>query len=73
MCPPKPGEMLQIIKDGYYTYVLRSLVDGKLYIGYSADLQTRFEAHRVTHSKNRTFNRERNDLQLLYQYFSIPL
>lgn len=29
----------------YYTYVLRSKRDGKLYIGSSADLKTRLKTH----------------------------
>lgn len=31
-------------KDMFYTYVLRSLKDRKLYTGYSADLKSRFKA-----------------------------
>jgi putative endonuclease len=29
----------------YYTYVLRSLVDGKLYIGYTNDIKARIGEH----------------------------
>ncbi len=29
----------------FYTYVLRSNLDKKLYVGYSADLRKRFEEH----------------------------
>ncbi|MFA6398139.1 MAG: GIY-YIG nuclease family protein [Patescibacteria group bacterium] len=29
----------------YYTYVLKSQKDNKLYIGYSTDLQKRFQEH----------------------------
>lgn len=29
----------------YYTYVLKSLKDGKLYTGYTRDLKLRFEKH----------------------------
>ena len=29
----------------YYTYVLRSLPDRKLYVGYTKDLQRRFSEH----------------------------
>ncbi len=29
----------------YYTYVLESLKDGKLYIGFTADIEGRLKAH----------------------------
>ena len=29
----------------YYTYVLRSLKDGKFYVGFTKDLKLRFEQH----------------------------
>jgi len=29
----------------YYVYILKSLKDGKLYIGYSGDLKNRFKQH----------------------------
>ena len=29
----------------FYTYVLRSKLDNKLYVGYSSDLKRRFEEH----------------------------
>jgi len=29
----------------YYTYVLKSLFDNKLYVGFSNDLQRRFQEH----------------------------
>jgi putative endonuclease len=40
----------------YYTYVLKSLKDNKLYTGYTKDLKLRFELHekgRVESTKNR--------------------
>jgi putative endonuclease len=40
----------------YYTYVLKSLKDQKLYIGYSADLKQRMREHNSGHveaTKNR--------------------
>ena len=40
----------------YYTYVLQSKKDNKLYVGYTHDLQGRLEAHnngRVTSTKDR--------------------
>lgn len=51
------------MKDCYCTYVLRSFVDGKLYIGYSTDLQTRFEAHQ--HGKVES-TRHRRPFELIY-------
>ncbi len=29
----------------FYVYIIKSLKDEKLYIGYTADLKTRFKAH----------------------------
>jgi len=40
----------------YYTYVLKSEKDGKLYTGYTKNLKQRFELHqkgRVSSTKNR--------------------
>ena len=40
----------------YFTYVLKSLRDGKLYIGYTADLKNIFKEHqsgKCTSTKNR--------------------
>ncbi|MBU3924445.1 MAG: GIY-YIG nuclease family protein [Patescibacteria group bacterium] len=40
----------------YFTYVLQSLVDKKLYTGYTQDLKLRFEQHqkgKVESTKNR--------------------
>ena len=40
----------------YYTYVLRSVKDGKMYAGYTENLKLRFEHHnkgRVESTKNR--------------------
>jgi putative endonuclease len=31
----------------YYVYVLRSVVDRKLYIGYTANLRNRFQQHQA--------------------------
>ena len=42
--------------DMYYVYVLRNLVDGKLYIGYTTNLRNRFQQHQdgaVTSTKSR--------------------
>jgi putative endonuclease len=41
----------------FYTYVLKSLKDGKLYIGFSENLKNRLKEHNgglVTATKNRT-------------------
>ncbi|HPN96749.1 MAG TPA: GIY-YIG nuclease family protein [Candidatus Moranbacteria bacterium] len=40
----------------FYTYVLKSKLDGKLYVGYTVDLKKRFDDHkegRVASTKNR--------------------
>lgn len=40
----------------YYTYVLKSTVDGKWYTGYTENLRSRFEQHnagKVKSTKNR--------------------
>lgn len=40
----------------YFTYVLRSKVDGKLYVGFCKDLETRLKQHnrgQVKSTKNR--------------------
>ncbi|HHT9120697.1 MAG TPA: GIY-YIG nuclease family protein [Candidatus Hypogeohydataceae bacterium YC41] len=36
----------------YYVYVLKSLRDGKLYIGYSSDLKRRLREHKTGGSKS---------------------
>ena len=45
-----------MVKDYYFTYVLRSLSDFKFYTGFTSDLMQRFEAHNsglVPSTKNR--------------------
>lgn len=40
----------------YYTYVLKSELDGKFYVGYTKDLKLRFEQHckgNIESTKNR--------------------
>lgn len=40
----------------YYTYVLRSELDGQIYVGYTKDLKLRFEQHckgQIKSTKNR--------------------
>jgi putative endonuclease len=47
----------------YYTYVLRSEKDGQFYVGFTKNLELRFEQHEkglVASTKNRT------PLQLIY-------
>jgi len=44
------------MKDFYYTYVLKSIADGKFYTGYSKNIKLRFEQHckgLVDSTKNR--------------------
>ncbi|MEM7436996.1 MAG: GIY-YIG nuclease family protein [Myxococcota bacterium] len=47
----------------HYVYVLRSLKDGHLYTGYTADLRARFAAHRTGKSRH---TRRRRPLKLIY-------
>lgn len=47
----------------YYVYVLFSLKDHKLYIGYSADLKTRISDHQKGKNKS---TRNRRPLKLIY-------
>jgi putative endonuclease len=44
------------VKEFYFTYVLKSITDSKLYVGFTSDLMQRFEAHNsgtVASTKNR--------------------
>lgn len=34
-----------MIKGNYYVYVIRSLVNGKLYVGFTADIENRISKH----------------------------
>ena len=47
----------------FYVYVLRSLKDHKFYIGYSADLKGRFDAH---NKGEVDITRHRIPLELVY-------
>jgi putative endonuclease len=47
----------------HYTYVLKSKKDGKLYTGYTKDLQARFEAHQKGRVKSTS---ARRPFELLY-------
>lgn len=52
----------------YYVYVLRSLKDGKWYIGYTSDLRKRF----VEHSKNiRGWTKGRGPFEIIYYEASL--
>ena len=47
----------------YYTYVLQSEKDGKLYVGFTEDLKQRFELH----NKGRVDStKDRRPLKLIY-------
>jgi len=47
----------------YYTYVLQSEKDGKLYVGFTKDLKQRFELH----NKGRVDStKDRRPLKLIY-------
>ncbi len=47
----------------YYTYVLKSEKDGKLYVGYTGDLKLRFEEHKKGKVES---TRDRRPLKLVY-------
>ncbi|HOW87963.1 MAG TPA: GIY-YIG nuclease family protein [Candidatus Omnitrophota bacterium] len=47
----------------YYTYVLRSKKDGRLYTGYASDLQKRFKQHNAGEVPATKFRRP---LELIY-------
>ena len=52
----------------YYVYVLKSLKDGKLYIGYTNDLRKRF----VEHSNNtRGWTKGRGPFKIIYYEASL--
>ena len=51
------------IKKFHYVYVLRSQKDGKLYVGYTNDLKSRFEQH----NKGQVIStKDRRPLELIY-------
>jgi len=47
----------------YYTYVLKSCVDGKFYTGYTKNIKLRFEQHNNGLVKS---TKERRPLRLIY-------
>jgi len=47
----------------YYTYILKSLTDGKFYTGYSKNIKLRFEQHRDGIVKS---TKDRRPLKLIY-------
>jgi putative endonuclease len=47
----------------FYVYILKSLKDGKFYIGFSADLRRRLQEHQSGRSKS---TKSRLPLELLY-------
>ena len=47
----------------FYVYVLKSLKDGKFYIGFSADLRRRLQEHKLGGSKS---TRSRLPFKLVY-------
>jgi len=51
------------MKELFYTYVLRSEKDGRLYIGYSKDLKIRLQKHRKGQVPA---TRHRRPLKLIY-------
>jgi len=57
---PVKSEMKQ---NKYYVYVLRSLKDGRLYTGYTPNLENRLRDHNTGHTKSL---RNRRPLELVY-------
>lgn len=47
----------------FYTYILKSEVDGKLYVGWTNDLKERFKKHQLGKVKS---TKNRRPLQLVY-------
>ena len=47
----------------YYTYVLQSEKDGKLYVGFAKDLKQRFELHNIGRVDS---TKDRRPLKLIY-------
>jgi len=47
----------------YYTYVLKSSVDGNFYVGYTKDLKLRFDQHKKGMVDS---TKERRPLELIY-------
>ena len=47
----------------FYTYVLKSESDGKLYTGYAKDLKLRFDEHKKGRVKS---TKDRRPLKLIY-------
>ncbi len=47
----------------YYTYILKSLKDGKCYTGYTKNLKSRFEQHNKGLSES---TKDRRPLKLVY-------
>ncbi len=58
---------IQISSSGYYVYILQSLIDKGLYIGYTTDLKTRL----IRHSSGKVFSTKlRRPFKLIhYEYF----
>ncbi|MDO9579761.1 MAG: GIY-YIG nuclease family protein [Bacteroidales bacterium] len=51
------------MKQFYYTYILRSLKDGKNYTGYTKNLKLRFEQHQKGETDS---TKNRRPLELIY-------
>lgn len=52
-----------MMQEQHYVYVLRSLKDGRLYTGYTTNLENRLEDHNAGHTKS---TRNRRPLKLVY-------
>ena len=64
----RAGRAVKYMSKFYYTYVLRSLKDNKLYIGWSDDLKRRLNKH-----NKRLVESTRNRLPVLLLYYEACL
>ena len=55
--------MANLFSEYYYVYILKSLKDGKKYVGYTNNLPSRFEAH---NSGKVPSTKHRRPLKLIY-------
>ena len=55
---------------GYYVYVLKSMIDGKFYTGFTSDLEERIKAH---NSGKVLSTKRRIPFEIIYYEFSINI
>ena len=56
------------MENGYYTYILQSLKDGKKYTGYTKDLKLRFERHQSGYVES---TKHRRPFKIIYYEWCI--